>query len=150
MIIINNTKSPIATTHEEARYTLKPGVNDVPPNVWAAWRTTKVMAFMIEEGKVKEPEAGAPNVEEAELGDTVPDLSKLSITKSCELVRATFDQELLEKWITDESREKVLKAMEKQLEKIAIKAKDEGAKKPAGEDNTDDVTGDDEAETPAS
>jgi len=136
VIIINNTKSPIATTHESARYTLKPGVNDVPPAVWEAWRATKVMKFHLEEGNIKEPSKGAAGVEEPELEETVPSLAKLSITKSCELVRATFDQELLEKWIGDEQREKVLKAMERQLEKIAIKAK--GEEKPAADDNSDD------------
>lgn len=140
MIIINNTKSPIATTHETKRYTLKPGVNDVPPEVWEAWRATKVMKHYLDEGLIKEPateDPEAPALQEA----TTPNLSKLSINKSIELVRATLDQELLESWIDGEGREKVLKAIERQLEKIAIK---KPADAPAGDDNSDDTEGDDE------
>lgn len=136
MIIRNMTAVVIATTIETNRYLLKPGVNDVPPEIWAKWRETPVMKSRLEAEKVIEPKAEEVEEQAPEL----PTLEKLSIAKACELVKQTFDVELLEKWIVDEKRERVLKALEKQLEAVEVKAKKEGA----GDDNADPEGDDDE------
>lgn len=136
MIIRNKTAQMFATTFEKQRIVLKPGVNDVDPKAWASWRETKVMAHYLEEGKIVEPKDAAEKEPE------VKTLKGLNVKDSIALVKATFDQELLGKWIEAEQRENVLKAMEKQLEAIAIKAEKDEA-------NEDDTEGDD-AEKPES
>ncbi len=139
MIIRNKTAQLHATTFEKQRIVLKPGVNDVDPKAWAAWRETAVMKHYLEEGKIVEPNAEA----EAEKEPEVKTLKGLNVKESIALVKATFDQELLGKWIEAEQRENVLKAMEKQLEAIAIKTEKDG-------DPNEDPEGDDPDENAGS
>lgn len=130
MIIRNMTASLIATMHEKTRYTLKPGVNDLPPEVWESWSKTKVMQALVAEKKIVAPEV------EAEKAPQLANLDSLKPKEATDLVKQTFDAELLEKWVTDEKRTGVIKAIEKQLEAIDVKAK--------AEDQIPDDAGDDE------
>ena len=133
MIIRNNTARLIGTKIGEQKVRLIPGANDVDPEVWAAMRDMRVIKTMLKAGDLEEPKTKAEAA-------PVVDFKKLKASDAVKLVSDTLDVDTLEGWYADEDRKKVAEAIEKQLEKVALKSKKEDDE---GEGDEEEKTGDD-------
>lgn len=117
MLVENTTKSihvmdHADTVHGNTVFThsarVMPGVNEVPDDVWALLMKNPVHALRVELGELRAmPAAGPADFDEP---------------AACELVKHTYDRELLRRWAAAEQRKKVAEALRAQLEAVAVKA----------------------------
>jgi hypothetical protein len=110
-------------------FILKPGINEVPEDLWQKAQEIELVRIMVDEEILKPGEGPAP-----------ADLSKLKPAAAATLVKKTVDRELLERWFDAEKRKPVLEAIGVQIDAITP---DKGTKK-GGE--TADPDGDGAAE----
>lgn len=116
MPIVKNNRSQIFGNH---LMSLKPGVNEVDPKVWVDFKRSPAIAHYIAEGEIEELDFPTANP------DSPVQIDDLNQKEALALVKATFDKTLLERWAANESRKGVLDALEKQMDAIALKSKEE-------------------------
>lgn len=88
---------------------LMPGVNEVDGGAWSTAKKNPIVRHYIE-----------TNVFE-ELGGSKTGVSSMSVGTSLELIGQTFDRELLRRWRESETREKVVVALDAQIEKATFR-----------------------------
>lgn len=98
-------------------FTLKPGVNDVDPALWAKAKEIKLIQWHIDNGTLEELHETTKGAEAA-AAPAVQDLSGMSARLATKVVGNTVDRELLERWKASESRDTVTKAIDAQLDRI--------------------------------
>lgn len=136
-MLIKNTTASIFGSHltlgdkRRELVTLKPGVNDVAPEVWAKFAALGTVQHAIEAGHLVELGRTLPAAAKAEVK-----ITDLPVKDAARLVEQTVDRALLEKWIEQEERAGVLKVLERQIDKVTVKGKgdedqgDEGDEEP--------------------
>lgn len=93
---------------------LIPGGNDVTENELERIQAHKLARFLIEKGELVVPEQGKAK-----------DITNLNATEAIELVKDTFNIQLLKDWEEKEQRKTVLKAIEDQVSGILNPKEDE-------------------------
>lgn len=114
-MFVRNTKPRIIGLNTEAvRLLLKPGVNQVLEADFAQLKDHKITRILLADGTLEvldaPREAGEPG--------SAARLREMSASAAAKLVGQTFDEQLLGAWLDEEERETVIKAIEKQLEKL--------------------------------
>ncbi len=104
-----------------AKVTFKPGINTIASKVWESISTHPKVKKYIKLGALVVKTKVDPVADDAELKD-------LGAKKAQELVRQTFDIELLNKWSETENRATVQKTIVAQLEEIEVRTKVEKKK----------------------
>lgn len=97
---------------------LKPGINDVSPTHWELATKThkdKEILALLESGALELLEKDEAPKSEEPVAKT-ESLKGFSEKKALELVKSTFDAEMLQLWKAGEDRQKVIVALEKQIE----------------------------------
>lgn len=130
MPIVKNNRPQIFGNH---LMTLLPGVNEVDAKKWEEFSKSPAIKHHIAEGEIEELDL--PNAHE---GSPVQ-IDDLNQKEALALVKATFDSKLLERWAENESRKGVLDALEKQMDAIKLKKKDD-------EEENEGDEGDDEGD----
>lgn len=102
---------------------IQPGMNEFPSDVFKAVEKHPIVSFLVESGVIEFPTFKAEKKEKGKekiIGkkDEEIDLSELSVKDANTLVRETFNLEMLDRWDVAETRIKVKKVIEKQLEDI--------------------------------
>lgn len=125
MPIVKNHRAQIFGNH---LMRLLPGVNEVDAKAWDEFKTSPSIKHFIAEGEIEELDL--PNAHE---GSPVQ-IDDLNQKEALALVKATFDSKLLERWAANESRKGVLDALEKQMDALKLKAKEEEADEADGDE----------------
>ena len=100
---------------------LRPGWNEFPSHIWNKHEGDKQLKKLIEDGEIeflkvtslgkgKKKEAG----QDAELH-----IKDLDETKAIGITKSTFNRDMLQRWIDEENRSKVKRALEKQMQTIS-------------------------------
>jgi hypothetical protein len=113
-------------------YSLRPGWNEFPKNVWDQNKNNPGIVKMIEKKKivvlnetiiVKE---GKKNVKKVIGQDDEPiDLMLLTIERSLKIIKDTYNPAILSRWLDEDSRHKVKQAITKQIKPLINEAKDD-------------------------
>ncbi len=101
--------------------TLQPGINEAPP-LWEQARKHPLVVKALEDGEILEIETARKG--EAKPGDPA-DLSHAPEKQALGVIADTVQVVLLHKWLASEKRDKVIKAIRDQLDKLDP-AKDKG------------------------
>ena len=85
---------------------LKPGINDVPDDVWARCRNSKFVKQRMDCDEPTLVEVGA-----------APDkgLAGMDMIRALEVVKGTLDLAMLHEWVEGEKRKKVKDAVQRQI-----------------------------------
>lgn len=106
---------------------LVPGINDIPDEEWAALKENPTIKRFLEEDDdghcvlvVKtQPKKGDKT---AGKGGETPDLlNEMTADQARKIVRQTLNKPLLERWKEADSRNTVIKIIDKQLAKLVVK-----------------------------
>lgn len=119
MIILNNEPRLIQIA---SFCTLKPGANEVAAEKWAECKKLRLVQHYIEKGKKNEGGLVEKEVE------TLKDLKPVEAIRT---VKETYDPALLTKWKQDESRARVVEAIDAQIASMT-----EASKKAADENKS--------------
>lgn len=92
---------------EPTRDALYPGINEVDEKAWAEAEKHPGVQYLIKSGVFK-------------VRRTSAEIASLAPKDAVELIRATIDQGLLEKWFEQEKRKQVLDAILAQLDTIKL------------------------------
>lgn len=100
---------------------LLPGMNEVEKTVWESVSEHPNVKLYIEEDDLI-----VHDDLQTEDGGEADGISKLAVKKATQIIKATFDTELLAKWRGEDTRATVLTAIDKQVEKVnaSVKLKD--------------------------
>jgi hypothetical protein len=107
-------------------FVLKPGMNEVPEDLWEKAQKIELVRIMVEEEILKPGEGPAP-----------VDLSTLKPAAAVTLVKKTVDRVLLERWFDAEKRKPVLEAIQAQVEAITPDKAKKGETASGSEDPDD-------------
>ncbi len=129
MLIKNTTPRIVGTRVGDEKVRLRPGNNDVRPELWAKAREFRAIAAMLDAGELVEPEQRSPAA-----APQVTSLEAFNEREAIRLVKETVDPDLLELWAAGEKRRKVSAALEAQAKAIDPKAIDEGASDDEGDE----------------
>jgi hypothetical protein len=104
-----------------------PGVNDVDPAKWDRAMKDPEIANLVEDGKLVVLKADESKSEEE--GKTVSSLKGYSKKKALDVIKSTFNYEMLALWKASDDRPEVIVAIEKQIAEMKEDAKKkDGAK----------------------
>lgn len=109
---------------------LRPGWNQFPARVFEQHREHPAIKSMIEKGTIEFLPADLKNAKgktvklAAATTDAEFNLADVNEKSAIEIGKATFDRELLQRWIDEESRPKVRRALEKHFDKTFGTKKD--------------------------
>jgi hypothetical protein len=112
-------------------FVLKPGINEVPEDLWQKAQKVELVRLMVDEDILKPGEGPAP-----------VDLSTLKPAAAVTLVKKTVDRELLERWFDAEKRKPVLEAIQAQVEAITPDKTKKGEKPDGADGDAGDEGGD--------
>jgi hypothetical protein len=101
-----------------------PGVNKIEDEVWERVSKNPEMIKLLESDRVVVVRASDPDQKAAEKKGEAVELFGLSLNDAMRVVGQTLNFELLEQWAESETRPKVKRAIEKQLDKLTIKKSD--------------------------
>lgn len=139
MLIKNTTPRLIGTILDEKKVRLKPGNNDLRPEVWAKIKKFPAIAAMLENEELLEPKEKTPAA-----APQVTSLDGFSEKDALRMVKETVDRDLLEVWATGEKRRKVSSAIDTQLKTVAPPAPKEDGGEKGDDEEKDDEPGSDE------
>lgn len=100
---------------------LKPGNNEMEENVWESLSKHPKVQERINTGKYIMIAPDLVSEEDKKIEEengASESLSGYSVSKAKDLVKGTYDLELLEKWETEESRSKVKAQIKSQIKKV--------------------------------
>lgn len=97
--------------------TLKPGINDVPGPKWDEAKKKRGVRRRIDDGVVVELTNGV------ESSDEQTALAEMRVGEAVEVIKKTFDVNLLKNWLDSDHRAGVTKACRKQIDLIDEQAK---------------------------
>lgn len=107
---------------------LRPGWNEFPKHIWEQNKENPSVKKMLAEGKIEllsetiTVSMGKKKVTKTIGMDDEPvNLKDLSETKSIELVKGTLNRDILQRWLDEETRHKVKRALSKQIEPLLNK-----------------------------
>lgn len=134
MLIKNTTPKIVGTRVGEEKVRLRPGTNDVKPELWERAREYRAIAAMLDSGEIIEPAQKTPAA-----APQVTSLEAFNEREAIRLVKETVDPDLLELWAAGEKRKKVAAALEAQAKAIDPKVKtglgdDQGDQADEGDD----------------
>lgn len=136
MLIKNTTPRIVGTRVGDEKVRLRPGTNDVKPELWEKARKYRAIEAMLDAGELIEPAQKTPAA-----APQVTSLEAFNEREAIRLVKETVDPDLLELWAAGEKRKKVAAALEAQAKAIDPKVKPTGE----GDDKADQGDeGDDE------
>lgn len=120
LLIKNTTPKIVGTRVGEEKVRLRPGTNDVKPELWEKAREYRAIAAMLDSGELVEPAQKTPAA-----APQVTSLEAFNEREAIRLVKETVDPDLLELWAAGEKRKKVAAALEAQAKAIDPKVKKE-------------------------
>lgn len=94
------------------KFTIRPGVNEIPSDLWALLKTKSAAQFRLEEGIYE--------VVSEDIALEVNPLAGMSEKEAVKTVKETYSDELLETWAQKEKRPKVKTALRAQLAALAL------------------------------
>ena len=108
-MLVEYTKPNLLTCWYSNHYhfSFKPGVNEIPNEVWDQCKAKRKIKLLLEEGVLR--------VEtEAEIDEEASAISELTVAKATTIIKKTYDEKLLETWLASDSRQGVIKAIKAQ------------------------------------
>lgn len=114
-MLIENTEARIY--HLPSGERLLPGINEIPPEAWLKDQAHPFVIALLGMGALKAPQVAPAKAVEAEHFD----LASCTVGEAERVVKATFARDLLSLWLGVEKRNKVKRAIEAQLDTLAIK-----------------------------
>lgn len=111
-MLVKYTKANI---HDAYGMKLKPGINDVDPKHWAEAKKDPEIQTMMDDGAIVLMEADQATKTDGSPAPKVLNLKDFSEKKALNVIKDTFDYELLQMWDAGEDRQKVKMAIAKQL-----------------------------------
>lgn len=109
-MLVKYTKANI---HDAYGMKLKPGVNDVDPKLWADAAKDSEIQAMLDDGAIVLLEQD--NGDSTKAPAKVTSLKGFGEKKALNIIKDTFDYEMLQLWSADEQRQNVKVALAKQL-----------------------------------
>ena len=114
-----------ATQAPMSIHPLRPGWNEFPKEVWDQYQNDPEIQKWIKEGKlelmaekvvVKDGRKKSTKI----IGTTDDELNIMDLpeAKAIEVVKATYNREMLQRWIDEENRHKVKRVLTKQIEPL--------------------------------
>lgn len=100
---------------------LRPGWNEFPSELFKQYENDAEVKRFISEGKLEilaEKVGTGKTKKTIGLDDKPIDLKELTEAKSIEIIKNTFNRELLQRWIDEENRSKVKRALEEQIKPL--------------------------------
>lgn len=126
LIKYNNTNLHALSTYDgkDIKW-LKPGWNEFDSTVWVQHEKDPSIQKMIADGvielmaeKVKVKEGGKTVTKVLGKSDEELNIKHLDEKKAIEVVEATWDRDMLQRWADEETRHKVKRAVDKQLKPL--------------------------------
>jgi hypothetical protein len=118
LLIKNTTPRIVGTRVGDEKVRLRPGTNDVKPELWEEVRKYTAIVAMLDSGDLVEPAQKTPAA-----APQVTSLEAFNEREAIRLVKETVDPDLLELWAAGEKRKKVAAALEAQAKAIDPKVK---------------------------
>lgn len=115
-MLVENTKPKIV--HIAEGLIVKPGVNFVADAAWRTFAASRFGQGKIDEGTMKVIEAPQAAGGSDKAPDASSALAAYDDKGAIKIVESTLDRSLLETWSTIDQRKSVLKAIDKQMEKL--------------------------------
>lgn len=103
---------------------LKGGANTVPAEKWKPFANHPTIKILVDKGELEFDMYGKDVKAKDEVKLDQDHLQSMKVKEATDLVNLTIDKELLESWLKVEKRAGIKKAIESQLEKLAMPAKD--------------------------
>lgn len=125
MGLVNSTQMKMNQSPQEVRW-LQPGWNEIPTKIWDQNKTNPTIKNMLTRGvikilpdqvQVKFKKAGKITKKKLAIGehDKPIALSLFEEKRAIEIVKDTYNRDILQRWEDEETRIKVRKALNKQL-----------------------------------
>lgn len=137
MPYVNSTGKDLIQSPQDVQW-FRPGWNEFPAAVWKQNEKNPQVQKMLQKGilevfsqkvkvQVKDKKSGRVKTVEKVVGldDKPIKLKYFDEKQSVEIVKGTLNREILQRWIDEERRHKVMKALRKQIEPLLNKSQDD-------------------------
>jgi len=112
---------------------LRPGWNEFPANIWEQYKTHPSVKKMMEKGTLELLETkvvvmvkGKKVIKKIGSNDNKVKLTYFEEKKAISIVKDTYNRDILNRWLDEETRPKVIKAIQKQVEPLLPGDKEDG------------------------
>ncbi len=124
---------------------LRPGWNEFPSNVWGQNKDNPQIVKMLKKGtivlmdeKVVFSRGGKKIQKQVGADDSEIHLKVFDDKRAIEIVKSTFNRDLLQRWLDGETRSKVKRRLEKQIEPLLSQASDDDGDQDDEDDSSED------------
>lgn len=107
---------------------LRPGWNEFPSHVWRMYEDHPEILKKLKDGTIElmdEKVLAGKNGKKKSIGtsDEPIDLKDLPESKAIEIVKGTYNREMLQRWLDEENRSKVKRSLEEQIKPLLPESK---------------------------